>query len=312
MAGGLDPDAILKELDRLWGALGRQEAGDSHGVLRACSMTLIVFARDGDDLGETLAEVMREHPNRTIIVRPGEGATPQARVTAQCWMPFGRRQQICAEQIEIDAARDGMRDLEPALIALRAPDLPVVAWRRGAQLPEDSFADKVIVDSAQWPDPRAALGRLAELRRAADLAWARITRWREMVAQAFENPAISALLARLSAVRVLHGGERPPAEAFYLAGWISSALGREVAAQFEAVPGAAGAVEGFELTGPEQGFQARRVASDYVDIRAGSLHACVGCARQSESALLGEELRIVGRDPVYHKAVGAAARLAAR
>ena len=47
------------------------------------------------------------------------------------------------------------------------------------------------IDSAMMPDARGALRRFAEANRhgmpLADLAWTRLTRWREMLAQVFEN-----------------------------------------------------------------------------------------------------------------------------
>ena len=69
-------------------------------------MTLIVVVeeeRDAQAIGETLASLMHEHPSRAIVlrVRSGEEPSLSARVFAQCWMPFGSRQQICCEQVEI-------------------------------------------------------------------------------------------------------------------------------------------------------------------------------------------------------------------
>ena len=101
------PEQILKELADLWVESGKQErAGSGAGVLRACSMTLLVLAESSEDtqvLGETIAALMPEHPARTILVRlSGEGERALAeRVYSQCWMPFGQRRQICCEQVEI-------------------------------------------------------------------------------------------------------------------------------------------------------------------------------------------------------------------
>ena len=132
----LRSDQILGELRELWASLGKAaEPGDAQGVVRACSLTLIVFAEEADDpasIGGTLAELMREHPHRAIVVRvrPGPAALLEHRVLAQCWMPSAGRQQICCEQIEITAAEGSLADLPPVLLALRAPDLPVALWYR--------------------------------------------------------------------------------------------------------------------------------------------------------------------------------------
>ena len=91
-------DAALKELAALWADLAQPNQGEAtaSGVLRACAMTLIVAAEDETDAqaaSEVLAELMHEHPSRAIVLKPRDEGGLEARVFAQCWMPFGRRQQ---------------------------------------------------------------------------------------------------------------------------------------------------------------------------------------------------------------------------
>jgi glucose-6-phosphate dehydrogenase assembly protein OpcA len=298
----LRSDQILGELRELWASLGKAaEPGDAQGVVRACSLTLIVFAEEADDpasIGGTLAELMREHPHRAIVVRvrPGPAALLEHRVLAQCWMPSAGRQQICCEQIEITAAEGSLADLPPVLLALRAPDLPVALWYRSARLFDAPAppAGKRILDSAAAAEPLAMLQRLAQASPAAspvaDLAWSRLTHWREILAQEFDNPASAALLPRVAEVRVFHTGQTVPPESCYLAGWVLDALGRQVEVRFEAA--AEGAIE---FRGP--GFPPLRIA---------------GCATAQEASLLREELGILGRDPVYDRALVLAARIAGR
>ena len=120
----------------------------------------MVITRDeeGDAVGETLAKLMREHPSRLVVLRvkPGEEASLSERVFAQCWIPFGGRQQICCEQIEITTTEAGLKDAGRGT-RIEAPDLPVVIWTRvpGILLREAcagllELADKVIVDSQGW------------------------------------------------------------------------------------------------------------------------------------------------------------------
>ena len=63
------PDRVLRELADLWVTLGSQgQAESGAGVLRACTLTLVVLAEAGDDataLGETIAALMPEHPARS-------------------------------------------------------------------------------------------------------------------------------------------------------------------------------------------------------------------------------------------------------
>src|SRR5947207_5249217 len=113
MSTTVAPEKILRELSQLWIAEAKQ--GEA-GVLRACSMTLVVLAEESDDpsaLGETVAALMPEHPARAILVRLS--GKPQRelseRVYTQCWMPFGQRRQICCEQVEITAGDPALADL---------------------------------------------------------------------------------------------------------------------------------------------------------------------------------------------------------
>ena len=297
----LHSDQILEELRELWASLGHAaEPGESHGVVRACALTLIVLAEETDDavaIAETLAELMREHPNRAIVVRVRRGAPPllEHRVLAQCWMPLGQRKQLCCEHIEITAAEANLPDLAPVLLALRAPDLPVAVWYRSARLLDSPAiaADKLILDSSAAADPLAMLRRLAEntaVPPIADLAWTRLTHLREIVAQVFENAAFHALLARVREACMFHDGDGIPPEARYFAGWVMDALGREIDVRFESAPERA-----VEFRGPD--MQPVRIAA---------------CPHARESALLGEELGILGPDPVYDRALRLAAGLRGR
>ncbi len=89
------PEQILKGLGKLWTSLGHEEKQQGKPtVLRACAMTLIVATDEPDggfSASQTIAELMREHPSRGIVLAVSDGAEHEleARVLAQCWKPFG-------------------------------------------------------------------------------------------------------------------------------------------------------------------------------------------------------------------------------
>ena len=66
MSATVSPDRILKELSDLWVDAGQAGAGgNGAGVLRACSMTLIVLAEEADDPARSARPsraLMPEHP----------------------------------------------------------------------------------------------------------------------------------------------------------------------------------------------------------------------------------------------------------
>ena len=153
-----DAARLLHELGETWRSLGKDQDKDlGTGVLRACAMTLIVAAAEADDpqeLGAMLSSLMQLHPSRrTIVVRtcPHRDEV-EARTSVQCWMPFGRRQQICGELIEIYAGAAQFGEVALLPPGLTVPDLPVVFWVRYTALghldslrPVLSLATRVIV-----------------------------------------------------------------------------------------------------------------------------------------------------------------------
>src|SRR5438094_770354 len=163
MAAAVQPERILKDLAKLWVDLAKEDSEKgSSGVLRACAMTLIAAVEEEADaasVGETLAELMHQHPSRAIVLRvcAEQESALDARVFAQCWMPFGRRQQICCEQVEITASPSRVDDLPKLVLGLTVPDLPVVLWCRSERLANDAsfqqlfpLATKIIVDTERF------------------------------------------------------------------------------------------------------------------------------------------------------------------
>jgi glucose-6-phosphate dehydrogenase assembly protein OpcA len=320
------PDKILKELAELWADSGKQgQAEGGTGVLRACSMTLLVLAEAGEDtqdLGETIAALMPEHPARAILVRlSGAGERSMAeRVYSQCWMPFGQRRQICCEQVEITVSDAALADLRSVVLPLTVPDLPLIVWCRSSRLlamPEfhdiGAMADKVVLDSASAPDPPAVLQGAQEMATQGvmlgDLAWTRLTRWREMLAQVFENQQNAAHLARIASVEVEWGGAYRVL-ALYLGAWTRACL-----AAVAVNPSLNIARDGdanhlrVRLTG--EGIAVELVREDdRMVVTLNGASQCTNLPKPTDYLLMREELGIVRHDPVFEKTLASAAELA--
>jgi glucose-6-phosphate dehydrogenase assembly protein OpcA len=312
----ISPDRILKELSELWVTMGKEgQAESGASVLRACSMTLIVIADEADDtgaLGETMAALMPEHPARTVLVRlcgQRERALSE-RVYAQCWMPFGQRRQICCEQVEITAADAALGDLPSVVLPLAVADLPVMVWCRTPRLlamPEfgqiASMATKTIMDSAAMPNAREALRLIAAASASGltigDLAWTRLTRWREMLSQVFENRERLSQLASCTRVTVEYGpGEETSAR--YLGAWIASVSPGRV----EVKP--AGGLR-VELSG--KGLRVELLRQDgTLTVTVNELAHHMRLPHPTDYTLMREELTIVRWDPVFERSLEAAAK----
>jgi glucose-6-phosphate dehydrogenase assembly protein OpcA len=325
MSTALVPDSILRDVTKMWAGLAHpEEGGQAAGVLRACSLTLVVLAAPGEDpmaLGETLAALMPRHPARAIVVRLEGSEAPAAEVTAQCWMPFGQRRQVCCEQIEITAPENGLDDVASILSPIAAPDLPVILWCRGVQATQTAafgrlarLATRVIVDSTQWPDAKAAIQRVHELAqtlRAGDLAWTRLTWWREMVAQVFENQNYAQRIPEITRVRLTCAGS-VPVEAYYLAAWLSDSLRRagENATVDIDTQGGGGAAQlkAVEMEAKEFTVNITRLRNILV-AQVDGVSRCITLPEQRDDLLMNEELDILRADPVFERTLAAAIRL---
>jgi glucose-6-phosphate dehydrogenase assembly protein OpcA len=329
MGTTVEPERVLKELSELWVGHGKDggAAGDA-GVLRACSMTLVVLAEGSDDaaaLGETIAALMPEHPARAIVVRLS-GAGPRAladRVQQQCWKPFGQGKQICCEQIEITASDEALADLPSVLLPLAVPDLPMMAWCRSSRLagmPEFAqiarMATKVVVDSAAFPDVGNAIRWMAEAAQngltIGDLSWTRLTRWREMLSHVFDNRDYLAKLGGIGEVRVEF--RRPLGVSAWLMGaWVAGALEdagvKAAVSVVELDTAVTASALHVELAGPELHVELSRQEERLV-IAVNSLSNCTNLPQPSDYLLMREELGIVHRDAVFERSLASAARLA--
>src|SRR4051812_38972341 len=251
MAKAVDPDRILKDLRALWRDLAHQ---DPNGVLRACAMTLIVLADEAQDasiISETLASLMHEHPSRAIVVRVRQCPEQllEARVFAQCWMPFGRRQQICCEQVELITSPDSLADVATVIRGLIVPDLPSILFcpsenlwwlpQFPALLP---LAGKLIVDSCGMHESSRVLEFLTQMdsnrKRRSDLVWSRLTPWRQAIARVFEEAPRARRVKDISEVQVAYVGDQEPSAVYYIAAWFMHVLGPRISVKYTRREGA--------------------------------------------------------------------------
>jgi hypothetical protein len=313
MSATVNPDHVLKELADLWVSLAKEGKGDA-GVLRACTMTLVVAAEAGDDwssLGETIAALMPEHPARAISIRlsgPGERALSE-RVYSQCWMPFGQRRQICCEQVELTASDSALSDLPPVVRPLAVPDLPLMLWCRSPRLlamPEfkaiAAMAQKVILDSEGVSLKN--LGKcLPHGTLLGDLAWTRLTRWRETLSQVFENKENLAKIPGLKQLTVTHVKSQTNT-ATYLAAWITSVL-----PSVKSTLKLDESCDSLCVTLGGDGLEVKlERQQDRLAVSVNGMQHFTSLSMFTDYSLMREELAIVQRDPVFERTLAAGAK----
>ncbi|HMO55810.1 MAG TPA: glucose-6-phosphate dehydrogenase assembly protein OpcA [Roseiflexaceae bacterium] len=344
----VDIRAIERELTAIWKSVadGRDDARAA--VTRTCVLNLLVLSFQGmkgiDPATAIIDRLTSQHPNRAIVIGVNEGASEpllDAWVQAHCQMPAPGRPQVCCEQITIEArgALDAGQ-ISGLVLPLLVPDLPVMLWLpEGAALDHEltrrvrGFADRVIVDTASFTDPLAALRQISALSdehvEISDLTWGRLTAWRELVAQLFDAHDHQAYLAKVERMTIdyLAGDATAHAQALLLAGWFASRLhwqyightaadtiqmehgDRPVGIELRPRPDAAAPVAGIEIFCTRGRFG---VICDAAPDRAIATVDISGRRQVRQTArldlfdnadLLAHELRLLGHDTTYNDAL---------
>jgi len=254
----VDVGAIDRELRNLW----REASADTeHPVARACMLSLVVFvdAPELDHASDMAAELAVHHPSRTILVAVDPESSENslsAEVSARCHMSFGRRQQICSEQVIIKSSGRSIEEVHGIVLPLLTSDLPSFLWWRSSKWPDGpSFkniaasCDRVVIDSSRLSNSLADFRRLNDMVHGgqrgqnvrfsvADLNWSRMTPWRTVLAELYDVPSFRHQLGLARHFELTYSpkpgdadrssnAERIPSTALLAAGWLASRLGWE-------------------------------------------------------------------------------------
>jgi glucose-6-phosphate dehydrogenase assembly protein OpcA len=239
-------DATLNELARLRRAAVAHARESGRTLARASVLNLVVYSEreaHARRAARTVAELAIRHPSRAIVLlgdRDRDGVV--ASVQLHCHVPHGEGEQtVLYEQILARVRGDFDERVASVVIPLLVPDLPVFLWWTGTP-PRDArrlddlvaLADRFIVDSADFARADQTLPEVARLRQLGvgitDLNWARLTHWRELVAQFFDVSSFRPYLDAVTGIRVgfavdMDGRAIHPSQALLLLGWLASRLG---------------------------------------------------------------------------------------
>jgi glucose-6-phosphate dehydrogenase assembly protein OpcA len=272
----------VSEIERKLASLRVDE--DRGARMRTSVMTHIAWVPEQwvEAAEDVLAGLAERHPSRTIVLFPQSRAGGlEGEVSVESFTA-GENRSVCTDTIRIHlhgtSAEHPGSVVEPLLIS----DLPVfLRWRGVPAFGDPAFeelvdvANRLIIDSTEWPElpkPYADLATVFERVAVSDIAWARTSRWRPMLASLW--PAI-ANVSRIKVTGTL-------AQAHLLAGWLRSRLERSIDLEHEP----SDRLAGVELDGDPAPFPPGDppIPAD----------------------LLSDELDKLSRDPVYEAAVVAA------
>lgn len=198
--------------------------GDVGAIALGRVMTLLVVADEDSAEAALLAagDASRQHPSRIImLVRAGSSGPTGMDAEIRVGGDAG------ASEIVLCRLYGELADhAESVAIPLMLADSPVVAWWPGvcdpnvAASPIGSMATRRITDVSQTDDPpRALLARQQHYSPGdTDMAWARTTRWRGLLATALDQPPFESIEAAVVC------GAHDSASTDLLAGWLAARL----------------------------------------------------------------------------------------
>jgi glucose-6-phosphate dehydrogenase assembly protein OpcA len=284
-------NAVNKKLDEL-----REDAG----VITMGRVGTLIIKADNDTLLEESIEAANsashEHPSRVLVVTTGNADVAEARLDAQVRVGG----DAGAGEVVVLTLSGPLADhADSVVIPFLLPDIPVVAWwpcaapAVPAQDPLGKLAIRRITDATNGDDPLSAIkSRLPGYTAGdTDLAWARITYWRALLASAVDQkphePIQSALVSGLKTEPALD----------VLAGWLANCIDgpvRRVIGELKVELQRKS--ETITLSRPQEGTTATLS-------RTGRPDALVPLARRETRECLAEDMRRLDPDETYHAAL---------
>jgi glucose-6-phosphate dehydrogenase assembly protein OpcA len=139
----------------------------------------------------------------------------------------------------------------------------------------------------------------------ADLQWTRLTPWREPISHIFEDGARANPYSKFHSIEIEYTGEKPCLATLYMAGWLAAP--HNVAVTLRRTEGYTGGIQRVSLRSDEEAIDFERTGRDAV-----TLWSTNGRERKytfgelSLTALMTEELSIMGNDPSFNSAIAKA------
>jgi glucose-6-phosphate dehydrogenase assembly protein OpcA len=311
-----------ESIERELAHLRAEEAGEQAGV-RTHIVDLVAYADDpvlADGIAASIAELRHSRPSRALITCGRSDVDEvHAEPTVFCSpMQEGGKAIVCSEVVRLDgpAAGDGLASMAASLLL---PDLPVfLLWVAPPDFERPVFrslrtlATRLVTDSTRFPETLDRLGALIAQDRevVTDLAWTKITGWREVVAAIFDDPGHRDALGQLERVSIdyVSGSD---AQARLLGGWLVASTGVAAVVKTKPVERAdmrAGSLTHVEIECGGKRYTVDRPQEGMAVIDApGRATRHVALRVPPTPVLVGEELEFLTNDHAFHAALAAIA-----
>lgn len=217
------PDTTVSKIAR--SLVNVREEGGAVALGRVLTLVIVTAHGLQEDAIEAANDASREHPMRVIVLMCDPAG--EARLDAQIRVGGDAG---ASEVIVLRAGGAAASNQESLVTGLLLPDAPVVAWwpdeppAQPALSPIGRMAQRRITDAATKPYAKDRLSRLGPSYAPGDtdLAWTRLTHWREQLAAVLDQPPYDPV----TDVEVVGAGSSPSTG--LLAAWLRLKLEVEV------------------------------------------------------------------------------------
>jgi glucose-6-phosphate dehydrogenase assembly protein OpcA len=261
-------------------------------------LTLVIVTDEASqyDALRASTEAAREHPCRILGVIPRDGGE-ESRFDAEVRLGEAGPGETVLLRLYGEVAEHA----DSVVLPLLVPDAPVVTWWPGtapeqpSAEPPGALAQRRVTDTAGAANPLGRLKRLADAYTPgdSDLAWARITPWRSLLAATLDQP-----YGKIKAARVEASPDNPSAA--LLGGWLAARLEVPCEVSHSYGPG---------VTAVRLSTGSGQIAVTRPDGRVATLSHPgqpdreVALHRRPTAELIAEELRHLNPDEVYEEAL---------
>jgi glucose-6-phosphate dehydrogenase assembly protein OpcA len=210
------PDTTVSKISRA--LVDVREEGGAVALGRVLTLLIVTPHGAEEEVIEAANDASREHPMRVIVVMLGDEDAPP-RLDAQIRVGGDAG---ASEVVVLQAHGAAGSNTESLVTGLLLPDAPVVAWWPDnpptvpSASPLGRIAQRRITDASTRPYESNRLSHLGTNHAPGDtdLAWTRLTHWREQLAAVLDQPPYEAITAV-----VVRGASTSPSTAL-LAAWL--------------------------------------------------------------------------------------------
>lgn len=291
------PDTTTTDISKMLVRLRNQVGAMALG--RVLTLVVVIDDIDAQEAIEVATQASRQHPCRIIVVIAGD-RRGKNRLDAQIRLGG----DAGASEVVVLRLYGALANHGPSVVVpLLLPDSPIVAWWPG-EAPTDVGSDPIgamaqrrITDAAQHRHARQLLKKRAATYAPGDtdLAWARITRWRGLLAAALDQPPYEPVISA-----VVAGAPDSPSSDL-LAAWLAHRLNAPV--RRVSTPAGSGitSVRLERESGPIDLVRPGDVVATLS--QPGQPDRRIALARRETPACLADELRRLDPDDIYEEAL---------